>query len=204
CVLPGAALVGAPVCVRHAWPPRNANEAASNASSQAGATLVSSSPATTGPRIVASQTCAVASELAARRPSSPPTSPSIVYWPALPELARRDDPASSTTYATGESASVAASTTTVPSRPARSRQWARTSVRAGRRRRYLPRASAPTAPGRVYAASAIPTKRPSSPAGAGRTASHAIVAVLIPSPREETPRPRHSRPAPRSFRRAPN
>ena len=48
-----------------------------------------------------------------------------------------------------ESAPVAASATIVPRKPVRSRQWARTSARAGRWRRYLPSASAPTAPGRV-------------------------------------------------------
>src|SRR5262249_14176533 len=104
----------------------------------------------------------------------------------------------SATYAAGESASVAASRVTMPSRLARSRQWARTSVRGRRPRRYLPRASAPTAPGRVYAASVSPTKSPSLPAGAIRTASHAIVTVLIPSPSEEMPSPDKSRRARRS------
>jgi hypothetical protein len=55
---------------------------------QPGAIRARSTPATAGPTIVASQTCAVASELAARRPSLPPTWASIVYCPALPQLVR--------------------------------------------------------------------------------------------------------------------
>src|SRR5262249_58665264 len=126
-----------------------AKEAAPNARSQAGAILARRTPAVAGPKIVASQTCAVASELAASRPGSPPTSASIVYWPALPQLASRDETARNAIYAAGESAPVVASATTAARALARSRQWLRRSVRAERWRRYLPRAIAPTAPGRV-------------------------------------------------------
>jgi hypothetical protein len=93
----GSSVVSVAVRVRDAWTPRKANEAASNASNQPGAIRARSSPATAGPTIVASQTCALASEFAASRPSAPPISASIVYSPAVPQLASSDEPASSAT-----------------------------------------------------------------------------------------------------------
>src|SRR6266852_3570228 len=47
----------------------------------------------------------------------------------------------------------------------------------------------PRTPGSVYAATANPTNSPSDPDGAVRTASQAMVTVLIPSPSDEMPRP---------------
>src|SRR6187401_2669274 len=85
-----------------------------------------------------------------------------------------------------------ASTAIRPRQLARRRQCARTRARAGRPRRMPPNARAPTTPGRVYAAMASPTNSPSNSVGAIRTASQAIVTVLIPSPSDETPIPASS------------
>lgn len=83
--------------MRHAWTPRNAKEAASSASNQPGPIGAINSPASDGPTITATETCALLSEFAASRPYGPPSSESIVYSPALPQADRSDDPASSAT-----------------------------------------------------------------------------------------------------------
>src|SRR6266851_303382 len=153
--------------------PRQANEAASNAMSAPIPSGLKSSPASTGPTITAMAPCALEREFAPRRPSGPPSSESIVYSPALPQAFRTDEPARSATYTYGARLPVAHRIAIVARKPARSQVWARTRTRTGRWRRKRPSARAPTTPGNVYAATAIPTNTPTWPDGASSTASQA-------------------------------
>ena len=93
---------------------------------------------------------ALASELTAKRPFSPPSADNIVYSPALPHAAISDDAASRIEKRSGRQC--------VDRREERdqaqaswraTRQWASTSTRAGRPRRMRPNARAPMTPGSV-------------------------------------------------------
>ena len=154
--------------------------------------------------IVASQTCALASELAARRPSVPPISASIVYWPALPQLASSDEPASRAMYAAGESGP--------PQRARRSRRESTCGAGSGRGRARGPDGRGgicrARAPGRRPAA----CRRPVQPdeeaelAGRGRAqgepcdrhGAHPVAEGRDAEPGEQPPAPR----SPRSTRYA--
>src|SRR3989442_12032685 len=136
--------------------PRTANDAASSARSQPASNCVSRMPAASGPMIVAMDSCALASELAASRPSAPPTSASSEYSPALPQVPRSDDAASRSTYVDGLSAWASDRVAIAARLPDRRKQCARTRTVGDRRRRNLPSVMPPMTPGSVYAATARP------------------------------------------------
>src|SRR2546422_10399572 len=114
-------------------------------------------PAASGPMIVATDSSALASELAASRPSAPPTSASSEYSPALPQVPRSDDAASRSTYVDGLSAWASDRVAIAARLPDRRKQCARTRTVGDRRRRNLPSVMPPMTAGSVYAATARPT-----------------------------------------------
>lgn len=173
---------------------------ASRPSTSAELAYVTSTPATAGPAIVAAKVSELTRVFPASRRSSGSSSASSVYLPALPHACSSDETASSTRYSGGDSSPVNQASGTAPRNAPRTTLSAISSRLAGTRRSRRPSTSAPTTPGRVYAATAPPTHSPALACGASSMASHATATKLMPSPRPETPKPRISRRNTRSAR----